>query len=77
MCCRRLGMEKGHFFHSLYRIEAKLGRYYRELEPYPLFPLEDYFHGGWKGVPAQAPPSKVVPIRGKLDFPRISPRKAA
>lgn len=77
MCCRRLGMEKGRFFHAIYRIEAKLGRCYRELEPYALFPLDEYFHGGWKSAPAQIPPSNVVPIRGKLSFPAIRPRKAA
>ncbi|HEX4275274.1 MAG TPA: hypothetical protein VHZ74_07975 [Bryobacteraceae bacterium] len=43
LCCRRLEMEKGLFFHSVYRIQQKLGRAFRELEPYPLFPLDEYF----------------------------------
>jgi hypothetical protein len=45
LCSRKLGMERGNFFHAVYRIEQKLGRVFRELEPYPLFPLDDYFHG--------------------------------
>ena len=28
---------------SVYRIEQKLGRAFRELKPYPLFPLDEYF----------------------------------
>lgn len=45
LCCRRLQMDRGNFFHAIYRLEAKLGRHYRELEPYGLFPLDEYFHG--------------------------------
>jgi hypothetical protein len=43
LCCRQLKMEKGIFFHSVYRIQQKLGRAFRELTPYPLFPLDEYF----------------------------------
>ena len=43
LCCTRLKMDRGTFFHALYRIEEKLGRIYAELKPYPLYPLEDYF----------------------------------
>ncbi len=45
LCCRRLKIDKGSFFHMVYRIEQKLGRVYRELEPYALFPLDEYFSG--------------------------------
>jgi len=45
LCTRRLGMDRGNFFHMVYRIEQKLGKSFRELEPYGLFPLIDYFHG--------------------------------
>src|SRR5581483_3220149 len=44
-CCRRLGLDRGNFFHAVYRIEQKLGRVYRELKPYSLFPLDEYFGG--------------------------------
>jgi len=62
LCCRKLRMDRGNFFHSVYRIEEKLGRLFRELEPYALFPIDDYFHGPVKGV-AACQAHKVVPIR--------------
>lgn len=43
LCCDRLRMDRGTFFHEVYRIEQKLGHAYSELEPYSLFPLEHYF----------------------------------
>ncbi|HUI81251.1 MAG TPA: hypothetical protein VLY24_25170 [Bryobacteraceae bacterium] len=45
LCCRRLGMDRGNFFHAVYRIQQTLGRTFAELEPYPLFPLDEYFGG--------------------------------
>ena len=45
LCCRRLGMDRGSFYHAVYRIQERLGRYYREVRPYPLFPVDEYFHG--------------------------------
>ena len=45
LCCRQLKMDRGNFFHEIYRIQQKLGRVYRELEPYPLYPLDEYFGG--------------------------------
>lgn len=71
LCCRRLNMDKGSFFHAVYRIEQKLGRVFRELQPYPLFPLDDYFHGPL--LDREATRSKVVSIRlvhpASLAFP--------
>ncbi len=43
LCCRKLNMSRGNFFHAVYRIQQKLGRVYRELEPYGLYPLDEYF----------------------------------
>lgn len=43
LCCRRLKMERGNFFHAVYRIEQRLGRAYRETWPYGLWPTEEYF----------------------------------
>jgi hypothetical protein len=57
LCTRKLGIDRGTFFHSVYRIEQKLGRMFRELEPYPLFPLDDYFHGPSRIGPALSPVS--------------------
>lgn len=45
LCCSRLNIDRGSFFHQLYRIEQKLGRVYRELRPHALFPLDEYFGG--------------------------------
>jgi hypothetical protein len=65
LCCRRLQMDRGNFFHAVYRIEQKLGRVFRELDPYSLFPLDDYFHGPVKNVTSCLTP-QVVPIRRPL-----------
>lgn len=43
VCTAKLGIDKGTFFHSLYRIQEHLGRVFRELQPYALFPLDEYF----------------------------------
>lgn len=45
LCCGRLNMDRGNFFHMVYRIEQRLGRVFRELEPYGLFPVDEYFNG--------------------------------
>jgi hypothetical protein len=42
-CSRALGMDKGQFFHEVYRLEERLGRVFREVEPYALFPTREYF----------------------------------
>jgi len=44
LCCQKLNMDRGAFFHEIYRIEQKLGRVYRELEPHALFPVDEYFN---------------------------------
>jgi hypothetical protein len=45
LCCRQLKIDRGIFFHAVYRIQQKMGRVFRELEPYSLFPLDEYFGG--------------------------------
>jgi hypothetical protein len=45
LCCRKLDVDRGTFFHEVYRIEKKLGRTFRELEPHALFPIDQYFNG--------------------------------
>ncbi len=45
MCCERLKVEKGDFFHSVYRIEEKMGRALKETRPYPLYPVDEYYSG--------------------------------
>lgn len=53
LCARQLKVDRGNFYHAVYRIEQKLGRTFRELEPYALFPLDEYFNG----------PSRIGPAR--------------
>ncbi|HSU57953.1 MAG TPA: hypothetical protein VLI55_01465 [Bryobacteraceae bacterium] len=48
LCCKKLKIDRGTFFHELYRVQQKLGRTFRELEPHPLFPLDEYFNGTGK-----------------------------
>lgn len=43
LCCQKLRMDRGNFFHAVYRIQQKLGRVFRELQPYALYPLDEYF----------------------------------
>jgi hypothetical protein len=45
LCCRRLGMDRGSFFHAVYRIQQQLGKVFSELEPYGLYPVDEYFGG--------------------------------
>jgi hypothetical protein len=52
LCCRKLNTDRGTFFHAVYRIEQKLGRVFRELEPYSLFPLDEYFRNPVRSAPA-------------------------
>lgn len=54
LCCHRLNMDRGNFYHLVYRVEEKLGRAFAELRPYPLFPLSDYFAGTIRRAPARA-----------------------
>lgn len=76
LCCRQLKMDRGNFFHAVYRIEQKLGRVFRELEPYGLFPIDDYMHGPSKGVKSCLSAEKVIPIRPPMRVPRELPRTA-
>jgi len=67
LCCRKLGMERGDFFHEIYRIQRKLGRVYRELQPYALFPLDEYFGGSVRGNTRRILPNVIqMPSRRRL-----------
>jgi hypothetical protein len=65
LCCRKLGIDRGTFFHEVYRIEQRLGRVFRELQPYALFPLDEYFCGSTREVEARPRfrITEAVPIR--------------
>jgi hypothetical protein len=66
LCCQKLHMDRGSFFHAIYKLEEKLGRVYAELEPYPLYPLRDYFGGV---VRRDVSPARVLRVRETALFP--------
>ena len=74
LCCRKMQIDRGTFFHEVYRIQQKLGRAFRELEPHGLFPVDEYFGGGAKERTPVLTPFKVKtekPAKAKqvLRFP--------
>jgi hypothetical protein len=78
LCGRRLGMDKGNFFHAVYRIEAKLGKVFRELQPYPLFPIDEYFQGNTRRVAVGPCPIPDAPRPGNGPLrPPLAPRPVA
>jgi hypothetical protein len=65
LCGRQLGIDRGIFFHHIYRIEQRLGRVFRELEPYPLYPLDEYFGGSTRETVARPRflVDQAIPVR--------------
>ncbi len=45
LCCAKFHIDRGTFFHAIYQIQQRLGRAFAEIEPYPLYPLDEYFGG--------------------------------
>jgi hypothetical protein len=54
-CTRHLGIDRGLFHHTLYRVEAKLGRAFLESEPFALYPLYRYFEHGRRKISVSIP----------------------
>jgi len=48
VCTGLLHMDRGDFFHDVYRVEAAVGRALREMEPHGLYPTWGYFDGRQK-----------------------------
>ncbi len=65
LCCIQLKMDRGLFFHAIYRIEQTLGRTFRELQPYGLYPLDEYFGGS----AMKNDPNAIRPSSNVLAFP--------
>jgi hypothetical protein len=42
-CCQRLHLDRGEFWHEVYRVEETVGKAAAELQPYALWPLNEYF----------------------------------
>jgi len=68
LCCQKMKIDRGTFFHAVYRIQQKLGRVFRELEPYSLYPLDEYFGGTVRKAPAEFEPNIV-----QMPEPEMSP----
>ena len=76
LCCRQLKIDRGNFFHAVYRIEAKLGKVFRELQPYALWPVDEYFQGNTRRVAVL--PFPIQPARlGTPLRPPLAPRPVA
>ena len=74
-CCRLLGIDRGHFFHAVYRVERRLGRVFAELRPYALFPVDEYFSGARSDRPPVPMPAELVEAPRPLE--RHPPRRGA
>lgn len=74
MCCRQLRMDRGNFFHAVYRIQQKLGRVFRELQPYGLYPLDEYYSGESKLVMPE--PRLAPPLRGEKKEPGVGSQES-
>jgi hypothetical protein len=70
LCCRKLNLDRGTFFHELYRIEEKLGKTFRELQPHALFPVDEYFSSTGREAVAQSCLSFKVEAEDEEEFPR-------
>src|SRR5262245_56728833 len=68
LCVRMLKMDRGNFFHMLYRIQQKAGRAFAETEPFPIFPVTDYFE---LEVGQPAPPPHFPPVRAMRRMRRV------
>jgi hypothetical protein len=64
LCCERLNLDRGTYFHHVYRIQGILGRNFAETEPYPLFPLDEYFAG-------QVRKQRMTELRESMPKPRL------
>ncbi len=86
LCCLRLKLDRGTFFHHVYRMEQRLGRVFRELKPYALYPLDEYFGGTlYQDEPVLPTPQSAqrtndlmnMRFKGKvLPFRRVVPVRA-
>jgi len=66
LCCKRLKVDRGNFFHMVYRVEEKLGRAYAEVRPYALYPVADYFAGTVRRIP-RPPPTGAMSLEERWD----------
>jgi hypothetical protein len=69
LCCRRLRIDRGTFYHRCYAVEQKLGNAFATTVPYPLYPVDEYFRRTTRPVDIRplplprAPYPNGVPVR--------------
>jgi hypothetical protein len=63
LCCRQMKIDRGSFFHAIYRIEQKLGHAFTEIEPYALYPTDEYFGGSVSKAGLEELCSQMKPVR--------------
>ncbi len=66
LCCRKFDIDRVAFFYAVCRIEYTLGRVFRELEPYGLFPVDEYYDGPHREHAAEPDPGPEIPRRIEL-----------
>lgn len=70
LICRQLRLDKNAFFNARERIVQKLGKAFRETEPFSLYPIDEYFSsrvdrsGGIRA--AELPVVRFEPVRAPL-----------
>jgi len=72
LCCQRLRLDRGRFFHAVYRIQETLGRVFYELQPYGLYPPRIYFvtyisGGVRRKVPVTTKPAAEPELAGMVE----------
>jgi hypothetical protein len=45
---RRMDLDRGEYWHLVYRVSVRMGRAIADSEPYSLYPVSDYFGAGKK-----------------------------
>jgi hypothetical protein len=66
LCCAKLSIDRGTFYHTVYRIAEKLGLVFLDLRPYALYPVDEYFQATTRRV-------DVRPFPACKDAPRYHP----
>ena len=74
LCCRKLGIDRGTFFHAVYRVEEKCGRAFRETQPYALYPIDEYYSPPTRGTAVRAMPSAAEPRAFTPLRPPLAPK---
>lgn len=82
LCCRQMNIDRGTFFHAVYRVQERLGRVYAELKPYPLYSPREYFGFHLSNVNPCVPvvvrigPGPLRPPLAQPQQPQASPAPA-